>query len=157
MNGQFLNKLTQMGVLHHLEEVMSLPPPHSLLESPAGMWRLLPHLWCTEERRAQISPSTVSVSTLPSRPKMNRLPLFFFFFFLTLVFAFFCLKFDWDGCYCLFDVVCVGPSRVRCGVWVTLLMILKPGGWRSIQTHFWLLPLRIYSYDSDLTMLCVLL
>lgn len=39
----------------------------------------------------------------------------FLFFFLTWLFAFLCLKFDRDGCFCLFDVVCVGPSRERCG------------------------------------------
>lgn len=154
MNVLFLNLLIQMGVLHHLEEVMSLPPPLSP-PSPAGMWRLLPHLWCTEERRA-LSPSTVSVSTVSSRPKINSLPLFDM-----AICIFLCLKLDRDYCFvCLPALVwcCLHGAlqgALWCGVWVTLLMIMKPGGWWSIQTHFWLLPLRICSYDSDFTMLFV--
>lgn len=111
MNVLFLNLLIQMGVLHHLEEVMSLPPPLSP-PSPAGMWRLLPHLWCTEERRA-LSPSTVSVSTVSSRPKISSLPLF------DMAICIFCV-WNWTEivlfvCQCWFDVVCMGPSRERCG------------------------------------------
>lgn len=128
-----------MGVLHHLEEVMSLPPlsprkscrnvktsPSPLMHWGETCTYLSKHCFCF----CFYSPFT----------SKNEQPSFFFLFFLTWLFAFLCLKFDRDGCFCLFASVGLmlfawGPpgSAVVRGVWVTLLMILKPGGWRSIS------------------------
>lgn len=147
-----------MGVLHHLEEVMSLPPlsprkscrnvktsPSPLMHWGETCTYLSKHCFCFRF----YSPFT----------SKNEQPSFFLFFFF----------FDMAICIFVFEIwlemvvfVCL-PALV----WCCLRGALQEALWCEVcewhcwwywsleggEASFWLLPLR--TYDSDLTMLFV--